>query len=71
MSLRNHGYRDVLKVLGRKGFRPDRQRGSHIIMTHADGRYTTVPRHNPIKETTLKSILDQAGITKEEFLLEL
>jgi predicted RNA binding protein YcfA (HicA-like mRNA interferase family) len=60
-----------MKVLGRKGFKPERQRGSHIIMIHSDGRYATIPRHNPIKETTLKSILDQAGITKEEFLSEL
>jgi predicted RNA binding protein YcfA (HicA-like mRNA interferase family) len=38
---------------------------------HQDGRYATVPRHDPIKEPTLKSILDQAGISKEEFLDEL
>jgi predicted RNA binding protein YcfA (HicA-like mRNA interferase family) len=31
----------------------------------------TVPRHDPIKEGTLKSILLQANITKEEFLNEI
>ncbi|NOJ27385.1 MAG: hypothetical protein DA330_05175 [Nitrososphaera sp.] len=71
MSLRNRSYRDVLKVLDRKGFRIVRQRGSHIVLMHQDGRYATVPRHDPIKEPTLKSILDQAGISKEEFLHEL
>jgi DNA-directed RNA polymerase subunit H (RpoH/RPB5) len=40
-------------------------------MIHADGRHATVPRHDLIKETTLKSILDQAGIINEEFLAEL
>ncbi|MGI0049733.1 MAG: type II toxin-antitoxin system HicA family toxin [Nitrososphaera sp.] len=71
MSLRNHSYRDVLKVLNRYGFRIVRQRGSHISMVHQDGRYLTIPRHDPIKEPTLKSILDQARISKEEFLGEL
>jgi predicted RNA binding protein YcfA (HicA-like mRNA interferase family) len=71
LSLRNHGYRDVLKVLNRRGFRVARQRGSHIILIHEDGRYVTVPRHSKIKEPTLKSVLDQAGISKEEFLDEL
>ena len=33
-----------------------------------EGNYVTVPRHDPIKEPTLKSILDQAGISKNEFL---
>jgi len=68
MSLRNHSYREVLKVLSNHGFHIDRQSGSHIHMVHKDGRYVTVPRHDPIKEGTLKSILFQARITKEEFL---
>ncbi|AIC16489.1 type II toxin-antitoxin system HicA family toxin [Nitrososphaera viennensis] len=70
MSLRNHGYREVLKVLRKHGFVVRRQRGSHIILMHPDGRYATVPRHDPIKEPTLKSILDQAKISTEEFLRE-
>lgn len=70
MSLRNHNYRDVLKVLTRHGFYVDRQSGSHIQLTHPDGRYVTLPRHDPIKEGTLKSILLQANITKQEFLDE-
>jgi predicted RNA binding protein YcfA (HicA-like mRNA interferase family) len=68
LSLRNHSYRDVLKVLGRHGFEVVRQRGSHMILVSKDKRYVTVPRHDPIKEPTLKSILDQAGLTKDEFL---
>ncbi|MEW5841163.1 MAG: type II toxin-antitoxin system HicA family toxin [Thermoproteota archaeon] len=71
LSLRNHSYHDVLKVLNRHGFRVIRQRGSHIILMHLDGRYVTVPRHDLVKEPTLKSILDQARISKQEFLDEL
>jgi predicted RNA binding protein YcfA (HicA-like mRNA interferase family) len=43
------------------------QRGSHIFLT--DGkRKLTVPRHDPIKRGTLLSIIQQAGLTREEFL---
>ena len=50
------------------GFTAIRQKGSHIRLKDAKGNYVTVPRHNPIKEPTLKSILDQAGISPNEFL---
>ena len=68
MSLRNHSFRDVLKVLSRHGFQVDRQRGSHILLVHPDGRYVTLPRHDPIKEGTLKSILAQVKISRKQFL---
>ncbi|MDE1827349.1 MAG: type II toxin-antitoxin system HicA family toxin [Thaumarchaeota archaeon] len=71
MSLRNHNWRDVVKALSRSGFQITRQKGSHIQLSHNDGRYVTVPRHDPIKEPTLKSILEQAKITKEEFFKQL
>jgi predicted RNA binding protein YcfA (HicA-like mRNA interferase family) len=71
LSLRNHGYREILKVLDHHGFQVDRQKGSHIHLLREDGNYVTVPRHDPIKEPTLRSILDQAGISKEEFLKEI
>ena len=72
MSLKNHDYKEVIKVLQRYGFQIDRQRGSHIHLIHQDGkRYVTVPRHDPIKESTLKSILIQAGISKTDFLKEI
>ncbi|WP_320416035.1 type II toxin-antitoxin system HicA family toxin [Candidatus Nitrosotalea sp. TS] len=61
----------MVKVLSRSGFQITRQKGSHIQLSHNDGRYVTVPRHDPIKEPTLKSILEQAKITKEEFFKQL
>lgn len=71
MSLRNHGFREVLKILTKHDFVVDRQSGSHIHLVHPDGRFVTVPRHNPIKEGTLKVILFQAKISKEQFLKEI
>ncbi len=71
MSLRNHDWRQVIKFLAKRGFYADRQSSSHIQLAHSDGRHVTVPRHDPIKEGVMKAILEQAEITKEEFLKEL
>jgi len=68
LSLRNHGFREVLKVLHKHGFAVQRQSGSHIQLAHVDGRYVTVPRQDPIKTGTLKSILFQAKISREQFM---
>jgi len=61
--------RQVLKVLKRHGFDEIRQSGSHRIMRHPDGRWTTVPIHKgrDIRRGTLKSIIDDAGLTVGDF----
>ncbi|WP_179370967.1 type II toxin-antitoxin system HicA family toxin [Nitrosopumilus ureiphilus] len=46
----------------------NRQRGSHIILQNKNGNIVPVPRHSPIKESTLKLILEQAEISKDDFL---
>jgi predicted RNA binding protein YcfA (HicA-like mRNA interferase family) len=61
-------WRDVLIALSKKGFKAVRQGGSHIILENAEGRLTVVPRKDEIEPGTLLSIIDQAGLTKEEFL---
>jgi len=68
MSLRNHDWRKIVKVLTKFGYVLDRQRGSHMIFKDSSGNVVPVPRHDPVKPTTLKSILDQAGISLDEFL---
>jgi len=57
----------IIKALNKAGFRTMHQRGSHIYLT--DGKHKlTVPRHKTIKKGTLLSIIQQAGMTREEFL---
>jgi len=62
---------EVIRKLRRAGFVFDRQaKGSHEIwwnpQTHAR---TTVPHHpGDLPEGTLRAILDQAGLSIEEFL---
>ncbi|MGI9010497.1 MAG: type II toxin-antitoxin system HicA family toxin [Nitrososphaeraceae archaeon] len=69
MSLKNHNYRQILKVLTKYyGFSIERQSGSHLQLKHPDGRRLTVPRHDPIKIGVLKAIVEQAKTTQEEFL---
>ena len=58
--------RQIIKVLEKEGFRFIRQKGSHRLYRKGPDR-VTVPYHTKdIKPGTLKSILKQAGIAKEE-----
>ncbi|MCJ7763081.1 type II toxin-antitoxin system HicA family toxin [Candidatus Bathyarchaeota archaeon] len=60
-------YRKLLKILNKAGFKIVHQKGSHIYLT--DGKHKiTVPRHETIQKGTLLAIIQQAGLTKEEFL---
>jgi len=63
--------REVIKALGRLGFRVVRE-GNHIAMVreNPDGTRTplTMPNHSRIKGSTLRTILTQAGIARDEFL---
>ncbi|MDH3311998.1 MAG: type II toxin-antitoxin system HicA family toxin [Nitrosopumilus sp.] len=68
MSLRNHRWHDVYKVLKKHGFDVARQRGDHLQMVHPDGRFVTLIKKDPIKVGTLKAILIQADISQKEFL---
>jgi predicted RNA binding protein YcfA (HicA-like mRNA interferase family) len=58
----------IIKSLNKMGFIIVRQRGSHVFMQRRDA---TVPLNDPVKKTTLKSILNQAGISLEELIKHL
>jgi predicted RNA binding protein YcfA (HicA-like mRNA interferase family) len=48
-------------------FRLDHQKGSHRILLNDNGRMVVIPLHDrELKEGTLHSILNQAGLTKED-----
>jgi len=61
----------VIKALEQLGFRVVRE-GNHIAMVreNPDGTRTplTMPNHSRIKSSTLRTILSQAGIARDEFL---
>ncbi len=60
-------WREVVKALGKAGFKIGRQKGSHIILVK-DESVVPVPRHAEIKRGLLMEIITEAGLTKEEFL---
>jgi len=61
----------VIKTFEHLGFRLVRE-GNHIAMEreNPDGTRTplTMPNHRTIKGSTLRTILTQAGISREDFL---
>ena len=58
----------VISTLERNGFVVHHKSGSHYILKKDDLR-VTVPYHNKdLKPGTLASIIDQAGLTVQEFL---
>ena len=63
--------RKVMKALERLGFTVVRE-GNHIAMikVNPDGTLTplTMPNHPIIKKSTLRTILTQARISRDEFL---
>lgn len=55
----------AVRALEKAGFQIIRQ-GKHIVMS--DGtRQVTIPRHNPIQAFTMGGIVQDAGLTVEEF----
>ncbi len=61
---------EAVKALLRLGFSDLRQTGSHRIMRR-DGKTVVVPMHRPIKPGTLKGLIEQSGVSLDEFLGEL
>jgi len=60
---------NAVKVFEKAGFVIKRQ-GKHIVMS--DGvRIITIPRNNPINAYTLGGIVNDAGMTVEEFKKDL
>jgi predicted RNA binding protein YcfA (HicA-like mRNA interferase family) len=63
--------RKVVKALTKAGFEVAGRRGSHIkLKKKVDGKVfvVIVPDHGELAKGTLKAILRQANITREDFL---
>ena len=61
---------DLVKAFVKFGYEKDHQTGSHIILRYKEPphRRLTVPNHKEIARGTLRAIIRQAGLTREEFL---
>lgn len=70
MPLKPLPFREVRRKLIVAGFAERSQKGSHVkfFKTTSDGTRTAiVPKHRDIAVGTLHSILNQAGLSPEEF----
>jgi predicted RNA binding protein YcfA (HicA-like mRNA interferase family) len=58
----------TVKALKKAGWTEARSKGSHVIMVKTGIRANiSVPQHDELKRPTLKSILEAAGLTADEF----
>lgn len=59
--------KETRRALERLGFVFKRQRGSHVILRRGN-RGCVVPMHREISRGTLRGILEQAGVSVEQFI---
>jgi len=60
--------REAIKKLERAGWTLARRRGSHMMLTHPDYRWTlSVPDHRELGPGLLRKLIRQAELTVEQF----
>lgn len=61
---------DVVKALSKLGYVIDHQTGSHMILRNEKPphRRLTIPNHKELSKGTLRAIIKQSGLTRDEFL---
>ncbi len=63
--------REVYATLQRLGFEEVHRKGSHVKMSHPDGRVIVFPFHREVDRFTLKGALRDADIDIEDFILNI
>ena len=58
---------DAVRAFQRLGYEVDHQTGSHIILRHPSERRLTAPNHRELAKGTLRALIREAGLTKEQF----
>ena len=58
---------DAVKAFRQLGYAVDHQTGSHIILRHSSQRRLTVPNHRELAKGTLRALIREAGLTREQF----
>ena len=58
---------EAVRARKRLGFEFQRQTVPHVILRRGT-RTVVVPQHKPIKPGTLNGLIEQAGLTVEEFV---
>jgi predicted RNA binding protein YcfA (HicA-like mRNA interferase family) len=60
----------AVRIFLKLGYEIDHQTGSHIIMRQRDKphRRLTIPNHPELAKGTLRAIIRESGLTREQFL---
>ena len=60
--------REVINTFENLGWRIDRRRGSHVVMLKAGQPGSlVVPSHKEVRKGTLRTLIQDAGLSVEEF----
>ncbi|MBI2871628.1 MAG: type II toxin-antitoxin system HicA family toxin [Chloroflexi bacterium] len=61
---------ELIRALRKAGFQVSRQRGSHVMLRHADGRRTAVPVHRgeDLGRGIMSAILSETGISRRQLV---
>ncbi len=61
--------KELVKILSKIGFAFQRQKGSHMVLRReSPSARVVVPNHRNLRVGTLRTILNEAGITIEQLL---
>lgn len=58
-------HRAAVRALEKAGFRVARE-GKHVVMTDGQ-RIVTIPRHDPVNAYTMGGIVQDAGVSVDDF----
>jgi predicted RNA binding protein YcfA (HicA-like mRNA interferase family) len=61
--------KEFIKIIEKLGFYFDRQKGSHAVYKHNDGRRVVIPIHSgkDLKQGSLMGMIEDIGIDKDRF----
>jgi predicted RNA binding protein YcfA (HicA-like mRNA interferase family) len=59
---------DFVKVMQKIGYQWDHTEGSHMILLHPSKGRLSVPKHRELGRGLLRSLIRDAGLTRDEFI---
>lgn len=59
---------DFVNAMRKIGYVRDHTEGSHMILVHPVRRRLSVPRHHELDRGLLRRLINDAGLTREEFI---
>ena len=58
---------EFVRAVRKVGYEWDHTEGSHMILLHPSGKRLSVPRHRELGRGILRRLIEQAGLSREEF----